>query len=174
MKITKILISAVVLIVLCVFLIFYPLRFDFYEQLKAKRIVDLFFLPIILIFLINYVLKTVKKGGVNWKIFPKEILFAIVIFGIIYFTILRSVFSCGLLFINCALEEKEIVEVNGTITEIVKIEGHGKVPGRYELTINQNGKEFNFESNKKAIENFSLNEKFSIEMKKGTLNLMYK
>lgn len=174
MKTTYILVSAILLIVLCVFLIFYPLRFDFYEQLKAKKIVDLFFLPAVLIFLTNYVLKTVKKDDFHWKIFSKEILFAAALFGIIYFTILRSVFSCGLLFINCALAEKELVEVNGRITDIVKIEGHGKVLGRYELTINQNGKEFNFESNKKAIENLSLNENFKIEMKKGILNLMYK
>lgn len=174
MKVTYILVSAILLIVLCVFLIFYPLRFDFYEQLKAKKIVDLFFLPIVLIFLTNYVLKTIKKDDVNWKIFSKEILFAVALFGLIYFTILRSVLSCGLLFINCALAEKEIVVVSGRITDIVKIEGHGKVLGQYELTINQNGKEFNFESNKKAIENLSLNENCKIEMKKGILNLMYK
>ncbi|RTY85434.1 hypothetical protein [Flavobacterium sp. GT3R68] len=174
MKIKFILISAILLIVLCVFLVFYPLRFDFYEQLKAKKIVDIFFLPIVIILIINYIHKTVKKRDVNWKIFPKEILFAIVLFGIIYFTILRSVFSCGLLFINCTLKEKEIVEINGTITDIVKIEGHGKVIGKYELTINKNGKELSFESNKKAIENFSLNEKFKMKMKKGALNILYK
>lgn len=174
MKLKYILVSAILLIVLSVFLVFYPLRFDFYEQLKAKRIVDIIFFPIVTTLLINYVFMHVKKGDVNWKIFPKEILFAIVLFGMIYFTILRSVFSCGLLFINCALKEKEIIEINGTITDIIKIEGHGKVLGRYELMVNKNGKEFNFESNKKAIENFSLNENFKMEMKKGILNILYK
>jgi hypothetical protein len=174
MRIKYILISITLLIVLSVFLIFYPLRFDFYEQTKAKRIVDILILPLVFIFLINYVLKTVRKGNVNWEIFPKEILFSIILFGLIYFTILRSVLSCGLLFINCALKENEKVEINGTIINITKIEGHGKVLGNYEVKINQNGKEFNFESNKKAIENFSLNGKFKMEMNKGTLNLMYK
>ena len=82
--------------------------------------------------------------------------------------------SCGLLFINCSLKETETVEVYGQITDIIKIEGHGKVIGRYEITINQDGKEFNFESNKNAIEKYSLNENFKMEMKKGILNILYK
>lgn len=173
MKIKYILIS-IILIVISVFLIFYPLRFDFYEQIKAKRIVDIIILPLIFIFLINYVFKTVRKGDVNWKIFLKEILFSIIIIGLIYFTVLRSVFSCGLLFINCSLNQNEKVEISGTIVTITKIEGHGKVLGNYELTINQNGEEIIFESNKKAIDDFSINEKFKMKMNKGNLNLIYK
>jgi hypothetical protein len=173
MKIKYILIS-IILIVISVFLIFYPLRFDFYEQIKAKRIVDIIIIPLIFIFLLNYVFQTVRKGDVNWKIFSKEILFSIIIIGLIYFTVLRSVFSCGLLFINCSLNQNEKVEISGTIITITKIEGHGKVLGNYELTINQSGEEFIFESNKKAIDNFSINEKFKMKMNKGTLNLIYK
>lgn len=172
MKVKLILIITISIIISSVFLVFYPLKFDFYEQLKAKRIVDIIVLPIFIIGLGNYIIKKVKNDGVNWKTFSKEILFAFVIFGLFYFTIIRSVLSCGLLFINITVIEK--VEINGTITNIVKIEGHGKVIGKYEITINQNGNELNFESNKNAIENYTLNGKFKKEMNKGVLNIVYK
>ena len=174
MKIKLIIISSILIIILSVYLIFYPLKFDFYEQIKAKRIVDLFIIPFFLIIFGNYTIKIVKKGEIDWKKFPKEILFASTLFGIFYFFIIRSVLSCGILFINCCTKEKEIVELNGKITDIVKYEGHGKVIGRYEITINQNGKEFHFESNKYVIEKYSLNGKFNTQMKKGNLNILYK
>jgi hypothetical protein len=172
MKVKLITIITISIIISSVFLVFYPLKFDFYEQLKTKRIVDIIVLPIFIIVLGYYIIKKVKNDGANWKTFSKEILFAIAIFGIFYFTIIRSVLSCGLLFINRTVKEK--VEINGTITDILKIEGHGKVIGKYEITINQNGKEYNFESNKNAMENYRLNGKFKMEMNKGILNIVYK
>jgi uncharacterized membrane protein len=174
MKIKRILVTTIVIIAFCVYLVFYPLKFDFYDQLKAKKIVDIILIPIVTIIFIRYVVKSAKEGDVNWKTFRKEILFGMVIFGIFYFTILRSVFSCGLLFINCSLKEKEIIEIHGTITDIVNVEGHGKVMGRHELTVKENGNEFVFESNKKAIQNFSVNQEFKVKMKNGILNILYK
>jgi len=60
------------------------------------------------------------------------------------------------------------------VTEIVKIEGYGKMIGKYEMTLNQNGKIYIFESNKKAIDHFSTNENVRLQFKKGLLNLLYR
>ena len=174
MKIKIILTSIILIIVLSVFLVFYPLRFDFYDQLKAKQIVDKVIFPTVIFFLGIYIFKMVKNGGVNWRKFPQEILFAIFLFGIVYFSIIRSVLSCGLLFINCTLSEKETVLINGQIINIIKMEGHGKVMSRYEITVNQDRKVYNFESNKLAIENYSVNQNFKKEMNNGFLNIIYK
>ena len=174
MKIKLILISSILIIILSVFLIFYPLKFDFYDQSKAKRLVDIFIIPLFLIAFGSYVIKIVRRGEIDWKKFSKEILFAIILFGVFYIFMIRSVLSCGILFINCYPKEKEIVEIDGKIIDIVKYEGHGKVLGKYKISINQNGEEFHFECNKHAIEKYSLNENFKTNMKIGSLNIMYK
>lgn len=174
MKIKYIIITAIAIIAFCVFLVFYRLKFDFYEYLKAKEIIDILIFPIVSIILIKYIYNSVKQGDVNWKTFPKEIVFAIVLFGIFYITIMRSVLSCGVLFINCTLKEKEIVTVNGRIIEIINVDSHGKVIGKHQLTIKQNDNVFVFESNKKAIKNYKINQEFKIEMKKGIFNILYR
>ena len=173
-KLKLILISAITIVVCSVLLIFYPLKFDLYEQFKAKKIVDITLLPICGFFLARYIFLNIRKNNVNWKVFPKEILFAIFIFSILYLTIIRSVVSCGLFFVNCSFEEKEIIEINGIVTKVVNIEGSGKVLSQYILTINQNGKELIFESNGDMVEKFSVNDQVNIKLKKGILNLLYK
>ena len=173
-KLKAILILTTITVVCSILLAFYPLQFDLYEQLKAKKIVDAILLPICAIFLARYIFVNVKNGSVNWKVFPKEILFAIFIFAVLYLTIIRSVISCGLLFVNCSFKEREIIEVNGVVTNIVNFKGSGKVASQYILTINQKGNELIFESNESTIEKFSVNDQVNIKLKKGVLNLLYK
>jgi len=142
--------------------------------MKAKKLADIFTIPLFITVLGSYVVKTIRRGDIDWKKFPKEILFAIVLFGFFYIFMIRSILSCGILFLNCYSKEKAIVVIDGKIIDIVKYEGHGKVLGKYIISINQNGEEFHFESNKRAIENYSLNENFKANMKRGVLNILYK
>lgn len=171
----KVVVTVLVLItIFSIYLLFYPLRFDFYDQSKARRFVDLFFLPIFLILMITVIARKIKANIARWKVFLKESLFALALFAFFYIAIARSILSCGLLFVNCNLPKNEMVEVNGIITKIIKLERRGPAISRYEITVNQNATEFNFESNKKAIEKFSVNDKFSVKMKIGILNILYK
>ncbi|NUY81962.1 hypothetical protein HUK80_13745 [Flavobacterium sp. MAH-1] len=170
----KLIIAFVIILCVCsVLLLFYPLQFDLYEQAKAKKMVDLVVVPIFAFFLIRYVVRKIKQGGVDRRIFPKEILLAIFIFAALHFLIIRSVASCGLLFVNCSFPP-DTQEMNGVVTEVVNADKVGKMLPIYTLSVNENAEEFVFESNKKTVGTFSVNDSVKIEMKKGILGLLYK
>ena len=174
MKLKVIIATLIFIIILSIYLLFYPLQFDFYDQSKARHIVDLTFIPLFLVILIFDSTRKMRASGTRWKLLFKESLFALALFGLFYIGIARSILSCGILFVNCNLPKDDLVEVQGIVTEIVRVQRSGPAMPKYEITVIQNGKEFNFESNKKAIEKYSVNDKFSIEMKSGILNILYK
>ena len=174
MKLKVIIATLIFIIILSIYLLFYPLQFDFYEQSKARRMVDLTFIPLLLVILIFVIARKMRASGTRWKVLFKESLFVLALFGLFYIGIARSILSCGILFVNCNLPKDDLVEVQGIVTEIVRVQRSGPAMPKYEITVIQNGKEFNFESNKNAIEKYSVNDKFSMKMKSGILNILYK
>lgn len=167
------LIFVLVAVVFLVFVIFYPLQFDLYEQAKAKKGVDFVFLPLLAFLLIRYIVRKARKG-VNPKGFAKEIAFAVCGFAFFYVAMIRSLLSCVVLFVNCAFPEKEIVTIKGTVTEIVNVEKAGKILPQYILTVTRGREAFVFESNKTTVEQFTLNATVALKLKKGILNILYK
>ena len=150
------------------------MQFEFYENLKAKKIADFIVIPIFFLLIIYDLFRNIKKGEKDWKKYSLDLIKGLGIFAVLYFLILRSFFSSGIIFINTIFGEKEIVKVSGIITKKTDLKGGGKFVGKYELIVDQNGKQFVFDSNHKSIENFEVNEDFEMEMKKGILNLIYK
>ncbi|MCR8668060.1 hypothetical protein NO995_10230 [Aestuariibaculum sp. M13] len=164
----------ILIIILIIYIIFYPLQFEFYENLKAKKISDFIVLPIFFLLIIYELFRNIKKGEKEWKKYLLDLTKGLGIFAVLYFLMLRSLFSSGIIFINTIFGEKEMVKVSGIITDKTDLKGSGKFLGKYELIIEQNGNEFVFDSNHKSIENYKVNDHFEMEMKKGVLNLIYK
>jgi len=164
----------ILIIILIIFIIFYPLQFDFYESLKAKKIVDFIVIPIFLLLIMYDLLRNIKKGEKNWKKYSVDLIKGLAMFAVLYFLILRSFFSSGIIFMNAIFGEKEIIKVNGIVTDKKALKGSGKFIGKYELIVTQNGNVFIFDSNQTSIENYEVNDHFEMEMKKGILNLIYK
>ncbi|MDP5101824.1 MAG: hypothetical protein NWQ09_10890 [Nonlabens sp.] len=164
----------ILIIILIIYIIFYPLQFEFYEDLKAKRIAEFIVIPIFSLSILYDLFRNLKKGEKNWRKYSINLVKGLGVFAVIYFLILRSFFSGGILFINTVFGVKEIVKVSGIITEKTNVKGGGRFIGKYELIVDQNGNEFVFDSNRKSIENYEVNGHFEMEMKKGILNLIYK
>ena len=170
----KLISGLILIIILIIYIIFYPLQFEFYENLKAKKIADFIVIPIFFLLIIYDLFWNIKKREKDWRKYSLDLIKGLGIFGILYFLILRSFFSSGIIFINSIFGEKEIVKVSGIITEKTDLKGSGKFIGKYELIVDQNGNKFVFDSNHKSIENYKVNGHFEMEMKKGILNLIYK
>ncbi len=162
------------ILLLIIYIIFYPLQFEFYENLKAKKIADFIIIPIFLVLIFYDLFRNVKKGEKNWKKYSLDLIKGLSIFAILYFLILRSFFSSGIILMNTIFGEKEIIKVSGIITNKTDLKGLGKFVGKYELTVNQDGNEYVFDSNKKSIETYKVHDHFEMEMKKGIFNLIYK
>ena len=164
----------ILIIILIIYIIFYPLQFEFYENLKAKRIADFIVIPICCLLIIYDLFRNIKKGEKNWRKYSIDLVKGLGVFAVIYFLLLRSFFSGGIIFINTIFGAKEHVKVSGIVTGKKNFKGGAKFVGKYELIVDQNGNEFVFDSNSKSIENYEVNGHFEMEMKKGILNLIYK
>ncbi len=168
-------ISVLILIVILIFfIIFYPLQFDFYEDLKAKKLTDFIFIPFYGILVIYDIYRNIKKEDKNWKQYSIDFLKGTSLSALFYFLIMRRFFSCVLIFINCALGDNDTVKINGIIVNKIDSEGSGKYIGEYELTIDQNGKKYVLDSNHTTVDKYNVGEEFNIEMKKGILSILYK
>ena len=161
-------------LILIIILIFYPSQFNFYEDLKAKQISDFIVIPLFGILILYDIYRNIKNGEKNWKKYILDFLKGIGIFSVFYFFIMRRFLSCLIIFVNCIFGEIETVKISGIITEKTDIKGSGKFIGIYELTINQNGKEFVFGSNHFTVQKYNVGEEFNAEMKKGILTIIYK
>jgi hypothetical protein len=168
-------ISALILIIiLIIYILFYPLQFEFYESLKAKKIADYIVFPIFFLMIIYDLFQNIKKGEKEWKKYTLQLTKGVALFLVCYVLILRSFFSSGIIAVNSIFGEKETIKIKGIITHKTALKGSGKFTGKYELIINQNGNEFVFESNHMAINNYKVKDHFEMEMKKGIVNLIYK
>ena len=164
----------VLIVILIFFIIFYPLQFDFYEDLKAKKITDFIFIPLYGILVIYDIYRNLKKREKNWKKYMVDFLKGTSLSALFYFFIIRRFFSCLLIFVNCIFGNIDTVEINGVIVDKTDRKGGGKRIGEYNLTINQNGKEFVFDSNHPTVDKYNVGEEFNIEMNKGILSILYK
>jgi hypothetical protein len=160
------------LIVISVFLILYPLKFDLYECVKAKRIIDMLALPLSILALVYFIYRKFKSGDyIIWRSMLKTLLMC----GIVYFFIVRSLFGCGITFINSIFGRNEVVKIKGVVTGKIQRKGGYKSVGLYELTIlEQGGREIILDTKLDIIRNYSTNDRIEIVMKKGLLNLLYK
>ena len=164
----------ILIIILIIYIIFYPLQFEFYENLKAKKIADFIFIPGFFLLVIYDLYRNIKKGERKWKKYSFDLIKGITLFSVLYFFILRSFFSSGILFVNSIFGEKEKIEINGIITDKTDLKGSGKFVGEYELIVDQNGNEYVFDSNHLVIKDLKVGDNFELKMKKGILNLIYK
>lgn len=170
----KVISGLILIIVLIIYIIFYPLQFEFYENLKAKKIADFIFIPAFFLLVIYDLYRNIKKGEKKWRKYSFDLIKGIALFSVLYFFILRSLLSSGIIFINTIFGEKEKVKISGIITNKIDRIGSGKFVGEYELIVDQNGIEYIFDSNHLAIKDLKEGEDFELEMKKGILNLIYK
>lgn len=164
----------ILIIILIIYIIFYPLQFEFYENSKAKKITDLIFIIGFFLLVIYDLYWNIKKREKEWKKYLFDSLRGIALFSVVYFLILRSFFSSGIIFVNSIFGEKEKIEINGIIKDKTDLKGSGKFTGKYELIVDHNGNEYIFDSNHLAIKDLKVGDNFKLEMKKGILNLIYK
>ena len=160
------------ILIFILFVIIYPLQYDFIEQIKAKKYADWVVGFCTIIITTGHVFHLIK--GRLFKHYKRDlirILKEMAPLVLFYMIVLRGFFGFGIVCINSIYAKKEIVK--GTIVNKVQIKGSGKFVGKYELVVSANGKEYIFDSNLKAIENYKQGDLFELEMKKGILNLLY-
>ncbi|WP_394748056.1 hypothetical protein [Spongiimicrobium salis] len=164
----------ILLVVLFIFIVYYPLQFEFYENLQAKKLADFIFIPFYGILVLYDLYKNIVQKERKWKKYFVDFLKSTAIFSLAYLLILRWFFSCCLLVLNAVFGEKETVKVSGIITEIVQQKGSGKVLGTYTINIQEGEKNYFFHSKGKVLKNYTEYEYVELHMKKGVLNLLYK
>jgi len=73
---TKFIFLFIIVAVAFVWLKFYPLRFDFYEESKAKNLADLIVLPVFAIAAVYYLTRKFSGKDINKTLLFKELLFS--------------------------------------------------------------------------------------------------
>ena len=160
-------------ILIIAFNIYYPSKFQFYEQVKAKKIIDFIVLPIYGMIIIITMIRRFIKSESQFKIILKSIFIKLFLFGLIYFSILRSFMANGILFANASFGSSSVI-VSGIVSAKVEIGEGERTFGRYELTVLQENKIYIFATTEEAIKKYSIGSAFEIEMQKGSLNLLFK
>ena len=150
------------------------MQFDFYEDLKAKKIADHIFIPTFFLVVLYDLYRNIKKGEKKWKAYSLDFLKGMALCAVLYFFILRSLFSSGILLVNSIFGAKEQVQMRGVITHKTDSKGSGKFIGEYELIVEDKGIEYIFDSNHLAIKDYTVGDAFEVEMNMGILNLIYK
>lgn len=162
------------LIILFLYIVCYPLQFEFYENIQAKKLADFIFVPFYGILVFYDLYKNIAKKEKNWKKYLFDFLKSTTFFSIAYLLFLRWFFSCFLLLLNAIFGEKEVIKISGPVTEIVHQKGSGKFLGNHTLSIQQDGKSFVFDAKGVLLENYKEGEYTELKMKKGVLNLLYR
>ncbi|WP_281846815.1 hypothetical protein [Olleya namhaensis] len=170
----KYILGFIVITILIIYIIFYPLRFEFYEDIKAKQIADYIVIPIFIILVFYDLFRNIKKGETNWKKYIIDCFKGTALCSVFYFLLLRRFLSYVLIIINSIFGEVETVTVSGIIIEKVDIKGSGKAISDYKIIIKQKETDVIFDTRLDILNNYTIGQHVTIEMKKGILNLIYK
>jgi len=164
----------ILIIILILYVVFYPLRFEYYEDVKAKKISDVVTISCFGILIIYDLYWNIKKGEKNWKKYITDFFKGTTLFSVFYFLILRRFFSYLIIFTNSIFGEVETVNINGIIVGKIDRKGGGKNIGERKITIKQKETDLIFDTRIDIIENHYEGQYVQIQMKKGILNIIYK
>ncbi|CAM1371853.1 conserved membrane hypothetical protein [Tenacibaculum litopenaei] len=163
---------AIVLVI--VFIVFYPLQFNLYELLKVKRYVDYVIVPSYAVLVLYDIVRNIRKGEKDWWKYLVDFSTTTAVLAVVYYFLIRGFIAFLLLFINSVLDVTDPVTVQGKVVEIVDIVGTGNSLGTYELVVVQDGKEYVFESNHFTLANYKVGTVFNEEFQRGILGILYK
>jgi len=170
----KFILGTILLILLFIFIVFYPFQFEFYEHIQAKKLADFIFIPFYGVLVVYAIYKSRMQKGKSWKKYVLDFLKSTMFFSLAYLLVLRWFFACCLLLLNAVFGAKETVKVTGVITEIEQQKGSISLLGKQTIKIQKGEKSFIFHSNENLFESYKEYDYIELKMKKGVLNLLYK
>jgi hypothetical protein len=157
---------------------FYSKRFIYFEEMKAFKIFNIIFIPLLLFLFLNATFSRFKKfkrsrDSKGWLFFKSTFINLVIYFGI-YLYILRPVVIGLMFFINENLGSQTSTIISGTVIDKVNKPPGGRTPAIYRLVIRSGTNNiFNFETTEDEIEKYVINDTFKESVNRGSLGLYY-
>jgi hypothetical protein len=157
---------------------FYTRRFIYFEKMRAFKIFNIIFIPLLLFLFLNVTISRFKKSKQSrdsrgW-IFLKSTFVNLVIYFGLYLYILRPIVIGLMFFVNENLGSQTSTIISGTVIEKINKPPGGRTPAIYRLIIKSGTNDiFNFETNEYKIKYFAINDSFEESMNRGFLGLYY-